>query len=78
MFGKHLEDQYSRQEDRQRDREGETQQEPRGEGRPGGTACAFQESCYTSQLGRVGTSSSAAFHTERLGCARRDVRLARG
>lgn len=67
MFGKHLADQYARQErgreaDRQGGREGEVERhpEPRGEGSLWGKAYAFQEHCYTSQSALAGTSSSAA------------------
>ena len=58
-----------RETDRQREREregggegeGERHPEPRGEGSLGGTACAFQEYCFTSQSFLVGTHDSAAF-----------------
>lgn len=70
-----------RQTDREgeggREGEGERHPEPRGEGSLGGTACAFQEYCYTSQSVLVGTSSSAAFfklselNAARLGRVRR-------
>lgn len=54
-----------RQTERVRERggEGERHPEPRGEGSLEGTACAFQEYCYTSQSVLVGTSNSAAFST---------------
>lgn len=47
--------------------EGERHPEPMGEGSLRGTACAFQEYCYTSQPVLVGTSSSAAFSTRLRG-----------
>lgn len=52
-----------RQAEGERVGEGERHPGPRGEGSLGGTACAFQEYCYTSQSVLVGTSSSAAFYT---------------
>lgn len=46
--------------EREGERERERHPEPRGEGSLGGTACAFQEYCYTFQSVLVGTSNSAA------------------
>lgn len=52
-----------RQTEREREGKGERHPEPRGEGSLWGTACAFQEYCYTSQSVLVGISNSAAFST---------------